>query len=185
MKRLAFALLLLFAISPAIHADDASKQAKVEELIKLTKVDQLITQMTGQMTTRLKTMAAQQNARQKFTPAQEKLVNDYIDQVQGITQGAVAWDKIKPVLVQVYTETYTDQELDGILTFYRSPAGQALVAKSPQLMNRTVELVQQKMTTVQPQLQQANEDFSRKMKELSAAPASSSPSSAPAPAAKP
>jgi uncharacterized protein len=182
MKRLLYALLLLFAISPVVHADDSSKQAKVEELIKLTKIDQLLAQMTGQMTTRLKTMAAQQNARQKFTPAQEKLVNDYINQVQGITQGAVAWDKMKPILVQVYTETYTDQELDGILTFYRSPSGQALVAKSPQLMNRTVELVQQKMTAVQPQLQQANEDFSRKMKELSAAPA---PSSTPAPAAKP
>lgn len=185
MKRFAFALLLLLAIPPIAHADDASKQAKVEELVKLTKLDQLMAQMTGQMTTRMKTMAAQQNARHSFTPAQQKLVDDYIGQVQTITQGAVAWDKIKPVIIQVYTETYTDQELDGILTFYRSPAGQALVAKSPQLMNRTVELVQEKMTTVQPQLQQANEDFSRKMKELSAPPASSSPSPAPAPAAKP
>jgi len=141
-------------------------------------------QMSSQMTTRLKTMAAEQNARHTFTPAQQKLVDDYINQVQSITQGAVSWEKVKPVIVQVYSDTYTDQELDGILAFYHSPAGQALVAKSPQLMNKTMQLVQSQVSTVQPQLQQANEEFTRKMKELSSPPASS-PAPATAPAAKP
>lgn len=185
MKNLSLVLLLSLAMAPLAHADDASKRAKVEELIQVTKLSQIMDQMTSQMTTRMKTVAAQQSANHSFTPAQQKLIGDYINQIQSITQGAVSWDKIKPSVVEVYTETYTDQELDGIIAFYRSPAGQALIAKSPQLMSRTMQLVQTQMSEVQPQIQQANADFNRKMKELGPVPPASTPAPTPAPAAKP
>lgn len=180
MKNLSLALLLSLAMAPLAHGDDTSKRAKVEELIQVTKLSQIMDQVTNQMTTRMKTVAAQQSANRSFTPAQQKLITDYINQIQSITQGAVSWDKIKPTVVQVYTETYTDQELDGILAFYHSPAGQALITKSPQLMNRTMQLVQTQMSEVQPQMRQANEDFTRKMKELGPVPPASTPASAPA-----
>jgi hypothetical protein len=185
MKNLSLALLLSLSISTFAHADDASKRAKAEELIQVTKLSQVMDQITDQMTARMKTVAAQQTANRSFTPAQQKLITDYVNQIQAITQGAVSWDKIKPTVVQVYAETYTDQELDGILAFYHSPAGQALIVKSPQLMSRTMQLVQTQMGEAQPQIRQANEDFTRKMKELGPVPSPSVPPAAPAPAAKP
>lgn len=182
MKHLSLALLLSLAVAPLAHADDASKRAKVEELIQLTKMSQLMDQMTDQLTTRMRTMAAQQTANRTFTPAQQKTITDYVNQIQSITQGAVAWEKLKPTVIQAYSDTYTDQELDGILAFYHSPAGQALIAKSPQLMAKTMQLVQTQMTEVQPQIRQANEDFTRKMKELGpVAPPSNQPAPAPTP----
>ncbi len=58
-----------------------------------------------------------------------------------------------------------------------------MIAKSPQLSNKTIQIVQNQMTTIQPQLQQVNEDFGRKMRELSSPPpASGTPTPAPAPA---
>ena len=56
MKRLSLALLLLLPIAPAAHAQEvsAAKQAKIEELIRITKLDQLMGQMTTQMTARMK-----------------------------------------------------------------------------------------------------------------------------------
>jgi hypothetical protein len=180
MKRLFFLLLLSLPLSSIAHADDASKRAKIEELIQLTKLDQLLSQTSSQMVTRMKQSAAQQNSRRAFTPEQQKAVDDYIDQVQKITQNAVSWEKVKPMVLQVYSETYTDQELDGILGFYHSPAGQALIAKSPQLMNRTMQLVNAQMNEVQPQIREASEEFTRRMKELNSAPA---PTPAPAPTA--
>jgi hypothetical protein len=185
MKRIALALLFSLAVLPAAYAQaPTSKQAKIEELIRITKLDQLMGQMSQQMTARMKQTAAQQSARHAFTPEQQKAVDDYIAQIEKITQSAVSWDKVKPTIVQVYSETYTDQELDGILAFYHSPSGQALVAKSPQLMTRTMQLVQSQMGEVQPQIQAANDEFSRKMKELSGPP-SSSPSTTPQPSAQP
>ncbi|HEY0162005.1 MAG TPA: DUF2059 domain-containing protein [Edaphobacter sp.] len=184
------ALLAVLAFTPAAYAQTAAAPAtqdahhtKAEELIRITHVDQITNQLTGQITARMKASAEQQNARHAFTPEQQKLVNDYIDQVQTLTQSAVTFDKLKPSIVQAYADTYTDPELDGIIAFYRSAAGQAMIAKSPQLSNKTIQIVQNQMTTIQPQLQQVNEDFGRKMRELSSPPpASGTPAPAPAPA---
>jgi len=183
--KLARALLFSLALSSFAHADDASKRAKVEDLIRVTKVSDLMGQMTDQMTTRMKTVAAQQSANHSFTPAQQKLIDDYINQIQSITRNAVSWEKVKPTIIQVYVDTYTDQELDGIIAFYHSPAGQAMIAKSPQLMNKTVQLVQAQMSEVQPQILQANQEFSRKMKELNSAPPPQPQPSTPQPAPAP
>jgi hypothetical protein len=35
-------------------------------------------------------------------------------------------NKAKPALVKIYADTYTEEELDGILAFYKSPAGEAV-----------------------------------------------------------
>ncbi|QNI37189.1 DUF2059 domain-containing protein [Edaphobacter albus] len=193
MKRLSLFLLLvslpLFSgaqtASSTASGNDSAKNAKVEELIRITKLDQLMTQMSTQMTARMKQAAAQQNARHPYTPDQQKAVDDYIAQIQKITQDAVSWDKVKSQVTTIYTETYTDSELDGILNFYRSPSGQAFISKSPQLMTKTMQLVNEQMTTVQPQIQKANEDFAHKMQELSSTPAPAPQSSQPAPATQP
>jgi hypothetical protein len=182
MRLFSAALLLCFATAPLLHADETSKKAKIEELVQITKVDQLADQMTQQMTGRMKAMAAQQTATRTVTPVQQKTINDYIGQIQSITRGAVAWDKIKASVIQNYDQAYTEQELDGILAFYRSPAGQALIAKSPLLMGKTMQLMETQMSMVQPQLRQANEEFNRKMREL--APVAPAASHA-APAGKP
>lgn len=176
MKRVALVLLLLLIIPSAVRADDASKRAKVEDLIQLTKMDQLMGKMVDQMSTRIKAMTAQQTANLNATPEQQKLIDDYQTKIQQIVKDSVSWDKMKPVIVEVYSETYTDEELDGILAFYRSPSGRALVAKSPELMTRVMNLMQKQMIDLQPQMQQANEDFTRKMKELEPPPASNAPS---------
>jgi uncharacterized protein len=186
MNRLSTAALLLcLTIAPSLRADDAAKRAKVEELLQVTKVNQLMDQMTQQMTTRMKTMAAQQTANRNVNPVQQKTIDDYIQQIQSITRSAVAWDKVKGPITQNYVETYTDEELDGIIAFYRSPAGQALINKSPQLMAKTMQLVQTQMTEVEPQIRQANEDFARKMKELGPIGPPATPTPPTSPAAKP
>ncbi len=38
---------------------------------------------------------------------------------------AAKLNKAKPALVKVYTDTYTEDEIDGILSFYKSPVGKA------------------------------------------------------------
>ena len=39
-------------------------------------------------------------------------------------------NKTKPALAKVYTDTYTEEEIDGILAFYKSPAGKVLASEN-------------------------------------------------------
>jgi hypothetical protein len=65
----------------------------------------------------------------------------------------MSWEKFKPAIVQIYAEVYTDEELDGILAFYRSPAGRAMLEKMPQLMSRTMAVAQKLMGDIQPEIE--------------------------------
>ncbi|MDW5264750.1 MULTISPECIES: DUF2059 domain-containing protein [Acidobacteriaceae] len=164
MKLITRTLLALLLITPLFaHADEASKKAKVEELMQLTNMNQLMTQMLGQMSERMKASAAEQSANLKLTPAQQTVYDDYQQRIGNLITGSVNWDKMKPIMVQVYDETYTEEELDGILSFYRSPAGKAMVAKAPQLMSKSMALMVQQMRTLQPQIEQLTKDFAEQM----------------------
>ncbi len=172
MKLITRTLLALLLITPLFaHADEASKKAKIEELIQLTNMNHLMSQMLGQMTERMKASAAEQASSMNMNAAQKAIYDDYQQKVSQLLTDTVSWDKMKPVMIQVYSETYTDEELDGILNFYRSPAGQAMVAKSPQLMSKTMTLMVQQMSTLQPQIQQLTKDFAAQMQKSATPPA--------------
>lgn len=173
MKLITRILLALFLFAPlAAHAQSpSSKQAKAEELLKLTHMDQLMSQMLGQMTERMKASADEQAASMHMTPEQKTAYDGYQQKLDQLLASYLNWDKMKPVMVQAYTETYTDQELDGILNFYRSPAGQAMVAKSPELMTKTRGAMMQQISTLQPQVEQLTKDFAEQMQKLAPAPA--------------
>lgn len=165
MKFVTRILLALLLFTPLFaHADEASKQAKAEELLQLTHMDHIMSQMIDQMTARMKATADQQAASMHFTPEQKSAYDDFQQKLNQLLASYLSWDKMKPLMVQVYSETYTDEELDGILNFYRSPAGQAMVAKTPELMSKSMNLMLQQMTTLQPQIQQLTRDFASQMK---------------------
>jgi hypothetical protein len=129
-------------------AQDAGKTAKIDEMLRLTKTDQMMQQMMGQM----KAMSLQQL--QKNLPPEEKAKAGEMQQkVFDLVSAKLSWEKFKPAIVQIYGEVYTDEELDGILAFYRSPAGKAMIEKMPQLMSRTMALVQKMTADMQPEIQ--------------------------------
>jgi uncharacterized protein len=157
MKTLAV-LCLSCALVPAAFADEATKNAKIEELLKLTNADRMVSQMFDQM----KSIEMNQLNSMNIAPDQRALVQQTQEQILQLLQNALSWDKLKPALVKVYTETFTEEEIDGILNFYKTPAGQALLQKMPTLIQRSMQTGQQMVADVLPQIQKMTEDLKRK-----------------------
>jgi hypothetical protein len=63
---------------------------------------------------------------------------------------------------QYLCEQLTDEQLDAILVFYKSPTGIALVEKLPTLTAQGMQLAQSKIILLQPQMKQMIEDFAKK-----------------------
>jgi hypothetical protein len=76
------------------------------------------------------------------------------DRVMDVVSTELGWDKIKEEYIALYVETFTEDELKGLIAFYKSPAGQAFVAKQPELMRRSVQINQRIMASVMPKLQE-------------------------------
>jgi hypothetical protein len=175
------ALVLCLAAVPALHADDASHRAKAEQMLQLTHTDSMMKEQLANLQERINSMAKQQFSQGSLTPAQTSLTTTYLKQVQDLTDDEVGWEKLRPAVVQNYADTFTDADLDGIIAFYKSPAGNALLTKSPAISNKTMVMVQDKIKELQPKLAQITEDYAGKMKASAPAPAASPA----APAAKP
>jgi hypothetical protein len=65
---------------------------------------------------------------------------------------AVDWETMGPLMLQVYVETYTEEELNAMAAFYETPVGQRIVLKMPELTARTSMLSQQQMQERMPEL---------------------------------
>uniref|UniRef100_Q01V20 DUF2059 domain-containing protein n=1 Tax=Solibacter usitatus (strain Ellin6076) TaxID=234267 RepID=Q01V20_SOLUE len=146
---------LLWSVSAA-RADDATKTAKAEELMQLTQSDQMMKMMEPMM----KGIMAQAN---KDMPAEQRAkAGDMQEKMMALM--AASFSKVKPALVKVYTDTYTEEELDGILSFYKSPAGKALIQKMPEVMQRSMPVMMQMMSDMQPELKKMMEGVKEKSK---------------------
>lgn len=66
----------------------------------------------------------------KGVAGNEKALADFQTKVEAVINNAMGWDKLRPLYIKLYMDAYTEEELDGIVTFYKSPAGQAMVSKS-------------------------------------------------------
>ena len=179
-KRLTLLLLLALPLTPLARADDATKATKINELFALTHVDHLTDQMANQMLGQMNNRMKQETAGSQLTPKQNQIMSDFTGKIAEMIHGQLSWNKVKPQFVTLYASTYTEPEIDSILAFYRSPAGQTMMAKLPELNAKSLEIGQAQVGTLIPQLRQMSEDFSRQMSAAAAPPTSASPSTAPA-----
>jgi len=64
-------------------------------------------------------------------------------------------EKIRPLYVDLYDEAFSDQEIEGILAFYDSAAGLAMIAKQPLIASKM-------MTAMIPEMQRLAKEAASK-----------------------
>jgi len=159
---------LLLTLSSIAHADDASKRTKVEQMLTVTKVDSLSQQMLASVPDRVKAAASRQMMVQSAsTPEQKKLTDDYLSQMQTIARSGATWVTLKPKIIDIYMASFTEPELDSILAFYKTPAGQTLITKTPEVSGKTIETLQSAVSALQPQFEAATKAYQTSMQNAS------------------
>jgi hypothetical protein len=161
-------VLVLATAAPMARADDASRLAKAHELFLVMHMDRMMNQMMGQMTDFVK-QQVQETAKSapgadQMTPAQKKLTDDFLNRAMDATVESLGWKTLEPQYAKLYASTYTDEELDGIIAFYKSTAGQAMLDKTPDVTAGTLKIVEAKMVDFQPQLKAIQDDYLKQMK---------------------
>ncbi len=162
MKRLLLVSALLLCLPLSSRADDTSRRAKVQEMFDLMHMDRMMNQIMDTMMKQM-TAVSDQMMGNSVTPEVKAKVAAFQSQVVKVVEDQVGWKAMEPTLLNLYAQNYTDDELDGIIAFYKSPAGRSMLEKMPQLSAQSMQLTQQKLILIQPQLKQMVENFSRDM----------------------
>lgn len=149
------------------QAPDRGKIANIEEIFRLTKVDQLQQQMFAQ----IKNMVSSQFDKMEISSSKDQQeVREFQDHMFSMILERLSWDKMKPRYVQLYDQTYTAPEIAGILDFYKSPAGRAMLEKMPVLMSKSMSIAQEQMADLMPEIQRTVEEFAARHKREQSAP---------------
>ena len=134
------------------YADEASRRAMAEELLNLANMQGTMEKSFAM----IKQMMPAQMEKMKQATGQTNMpscVSSQTTKMMDMMAQEYSWDKIKGDFITLYVETFTEDEMEGVIAFYKSPAGQAFIKKQPELMRRSMELSQKMMMRIMPKIQ--------------------------------
>lgn len=130
---------LLFSVNA--QAAPASA-ASIEKLLQITKTEALLESMYGNVEASMRQAMIQSLAGKPVSPEQKRLLDDAPKRFVAVMREELSWAQLKPMYVQIYRDNFTQEEINGLIAFYDSPAGRAFVTKMPVVMQQSMSAMQ-------------------------------------------
>lgn len=148
--------------STAVWSAAASDQS-IETLLSVTNSEKLIDKSGTDMEKYiLSGVKAGLNGRQP-TPREQEFIDKVARESAAVIREEMNWAAMRPLMIGIYRDIFTQEEVDAQIAFYRTPAGASVVAKMPAVMDATMTAMQQRMRSIMPKLhalaQKAQKEF--------------------------
>jgi hypothetical protein len=165
MKKLVVAIMvILFTVSKAGYADEASRKALAVELMTLMKVEESIEELFKNIDQMQTAQMERISPQQEGMPESAKLMlNEMRQEMMGMIHEQLSWESMQEEYISVYTDTFGEEELQGIVRFYKSEIGQVFIEKMPELMKKSMEISQRRVQELMPRLQHMFQEMEKKV----------------------
>jgi len=162
-------LLLLAVLTVSLSAPAAPpSDQSINQLLQLTRIDKQVDSVFAQMEAALKSALQQATKGRPLSAEEQAILDRQQAKMAGIMKEELSWDKMKDLYVQVYRETFSREEIDGLIAFYQTPVGQSFVSKQPDLMKRTMAIMQQRMAPMLQTIQKISEETAAELQKAKA-----------------
>jgi len=154
---LLFALLLFACVAPApaLAVDGAPPDdARLDRLLEVTRARAMLEGMLPQVEASQRQMVAQMTAGQDLDADQQARLEAVVSRSSAAVRQALSWQNLEQVYRDVYRRSFSAGDVDAIIAFYETPAGQRLLDRMPTLMQHTMDAMQQLVVPMLEQLQQ-------------------------------
>lgn len=118
-----------------------SYDQKAAKFLEIIHADKLATPAYMQVQAMLNSLFEVSKAPQSKLSVLER----YQAQANAVLDRAIGWEVIKPDVVRLYTNNFTDAELAQLIDFYQSPTGQKMLQQLPQVTMQTEQLIQNRV----------------------------------------
>jgi uncharacterized protein len=143
--------LILTAVTLQVQAAPPSQES-IEQLFVLTKTEATLESVYSNMEKVMRNMMAQSTQGKSLTQAQQQLADNFPAKIIAMMREEMGWEKMKPQYMQLYRDTFNQDEVNGLIDFYKSPTGQAYANKMPELTQRSMALSQQMTQSLMPKI---------------------------------
>ena len=154
---------VILTLSVSLQAAPPSDES-INQLLELSKAGKLMDSVWGQMDGMMKASLQQVTKGKPLSTDEQAIMDRQQTKMMAIIKDDLSWDKMKEMFVQTYRETFSQEDIDGLIAFYKSPTGQAFVDKQPELMKRTMALMQQRMVPMMQEIQKMTQETASELK---------------------
>jgi hypothetical protein len=131
--------------SPTAASDaDASHKAAAVELLHAMHSERALERVTDQVSQLSDRLIPP--GRTSATPQEETAFRESLrKEARDAFQEQLNWPMLEPAFAQMYADNFSEAELKQLADFYKSPVGQKLLEKQPELATKLQTLTQQKV----------------------------------------
>jgi uncharacterized protein len=161
-----FLTTLLFAVLalPAVAQDAKPTAASVRQLFEAMHSSSMVDTYVKQVETTMRTALQQATAEQTPNAKQKKIVEDLQTRIMALVKEQLKWADLEPILIEVYRDTFTPHEIDGMLKFYRSDAGRAVITKLPTATQESMARIQGRVNALTPKIMELEKETAAQIK---------------------
>jgi len=153
MKKMLLALAM--AGWAAVASAEPPTEASVDRLLELSGARAVVDAILGPLEQNMRASLASSTQGRALTPEQQHAMDAAISKVVTVIRSEVSFDRFKPMYMKIYRESLDQSEVDGMIAFYETPAGQAVIKKMPLIAQKSMDSVRQMMGGMGPKIDAA------------------------------
>jgi len=146
----------LFVAASAIAAPPTPES--IDTLLTLTRMGRVLDSMMVSVNQTMQQSMRIAMKDQPQTPEQQQLLDNMSTKFATIFREEMTYAKLRPMYIRVYSESFTQDDVDGLIAFYRTPAGTALIEKMPVVMQRTMAEIRPMMAPMLERMKAAAQE---------------------------
>lgn len=166
MKKILVSICLLLTPFLCIAAEPTEES--IETLLTVMHTQRMVEAMIPQMEDMMKSMQDKIVDTQNLSPEEsakaKALAASTTKKMIPILKDQLSWVNLKKIYLPIYRESFSQEEIDGLIAFYRGPAGKALVDKMPVVMQKSMAATQQLLGPILQQMQKVMTDATEEVK---------------------
>jgi uncharacterized protein len=166
--RFAFVSATFFIACAAFANDAPPSDASILELSTLSRSQEILRGMKPQMDAMISSSMKEASQGQTITPERQAVLDRMREKMVAAYDESINAQAMQMVMLRVYQATYTQDEVDGLIAFYKTPAGQALINKSPLMMQNMMDEMRQLMRPMTQRIIQLKEESEKELRALPA-----------------
>ena len=167
MKKIVLFVVTAF-FTLAVHAAPAAKptDAMLEELFKLTKVEQMLDPIYDGLEQNMRMSLDQFFDTKTLNAEQKKILKLAPKRFVNVMRNEFNWERTKPMVIGIYRETFTIEEVIAMIEFHRTPEGQSIIDKMPKVMQATMLENQKMLKEFMPRLMEEMSNIKKEIDDL-------------------
>ena len=161
-------ILLAMALMASVHAFAQSpppSEASVRELLEVTNGKSVLEGAWNQLDGLMEKAMKDAIGNKPVTAKQETIMAAMRAETVELIRSEMSWDKMEPMYIRQYSQTFSQAEIDGMLAFYKSDAGKAVTAKMPQLVQILMQDVLSLLQGTMPKIRAISDKYIEQIKD--------------------